>query len=113
MEHVVENSEVRELFDLAWLRDAQATFDVPATLTSALNPLWTVHREQDPDGDLSIVVLPFSETAALPTFILYERDGMVQVSTFHGDDWHCRRTFRTCRRAVAAIIAAAAPDRVT
>jgi hypothetical protein len=110
MDHLVEKNDLRDLTNEAWLRDAQASFDVAATLTCVLTPLWTVERELDPTGDLSIVILPFGDTAALPTFVLYEKDGLVQVSTFLGEDWQSCQAFRTCQRAVAAIIAAAAPD---
>jgi hypothetical protein len=108
MAHVVEKNDLRDLTEEAWLSDARASFDVGATLTCALAPRWTVERELDPCGDLSIVILPLSDTAALPTFVLYEKDGLAQVSTFLGEDWLSRQAFRTCRRAVAVIIAAAA-----
>jgi hypothetical protein len=97
------------LTDEAWLRDARSNFDVGATLASALTPAWTVEREVDPFGDLSLVMLPACGTPARPTFVLYEEDGLVQVSTFFGEDWQHRQAFRTCQRAVAAIVAAASP----
>jgi hypothetical protein len=110
MADVVEKNDCRDLNDEAWLRDARANFDVRATLTCALTPFWTVERELDPNGDLSIVILPFSDTTVLPGFVLYEKDGLVQVSTFLGEDWQSRQAFHTCQRAVAAIVAAADPD---
>jgi hypothetical protein len=108
MAHVVEKSDVRALSDEAWLRDARSSFDAGAALTSALTPAWSVEREVDPCGELSIIVLPAADTAAHPTFALYEENGLVQVSTFLGEDWQCRQTFQTCQRAVAAIIHTAA-----
>jgi hypothetical protein len=107
MAHVVVKHDVRALNDERWLRDARSSFDVGATLTSALTPFWTVDREFDPSGDLSVIVLPVGDTGAHPSFVLYEQDAVVKVSTFLGEDWRSRRTFRTCRRAVDAIIEAA------
>jgi hypothetical protein len=107
MDHVVAKHDVRTLDDEMWLRDARSSFDVGATLTSALMPFWTVDRECDPSGDVSIIVLPAADTPAHPSFVLYEDNAVVQVSTFIGEDWRSRRTFRTCQRAVAAIIEAA------
>jgi hypothetical protein len=107
MAHVVEKNDVRALTDEAWLRHARSSFDAGTALTSALTLAWSVERETDPWGELSIVVLPASDTAAHPSFVLYEENGSVQVSTFLGEDWQCRQTFQTCQRAVAAIIEAA------
>jgi hypothetical protein len=104
---VVRHDDVRTLNDEAWLQNARSCFDVGATLTSALTPFWTVDREADPSGDISVIVLPAGDTAARPSFVLYEQDAAVQVSTFLGEDWRSRRTFQTCRRAVDAIIEAA------
>jgi hypothetical protein len=107
MAHVVEKNDVRAVTDEAWLRDAKSSFDAGSALTIALAPAWTADREIDPSGEVSIVVLPTLDTASRPTFVLYEEDGLVQVSTFHGEDWQRRQSFRTCLRAVAAIVAAA------
>jgi hypothetical protein len=109
MAHAVEKNDVWGLTNEEWLRDARSNFDVAATLTSVLTPIWTVERELDPSGDLSIVVLPVGDSDFRPTFLLHEEDGLVQVSTFFGEDWHCRQAFATCQRAVAAIIAVAIP----
>jgi hypothetical protein len=89
--------------------DAMSPFDVVAALASALPSTWSVERECDPDGDLSIVVLPDRDEPAQPSFVLYEEDGLVQVGTVIGDAWHGKRTFPTCRRAVGAIVAMAVP----
>jgi hypothetical protein len=93
--------------DETWLRDARSSFDVGATLASALTPFWTIDREFDPSGDLSVIVLPAGVTATRPSFILYEANAVVHVSTFVGDEWRSRQTFRTCQRAVDAMIEAA------
>jgi len=111
MAHVSEKFDQEASIVQDWLRDALATFDVVATLTSALAPAWTVEREVDPSGDLSIIVLPVVDDPSRPTFVLYEEDGLVQVSTLLGETWQNRQSFRTCQRAVAAIITAAASSR--
>ena len=115
------------LNDATWLRYARSNFDVVATLTFALSPSWTVDRELDACGELIIIVLPaddivnetvndilddmmediMDDTASRPSFILYEADAVVQVSTFVHDEWRSRQTFGSCPRAVAAIIEAA------
>ncbi len=51
MGHLVEQTLVAK----DWLRDAMSTFDVAATLSNALAPAWTVEREIDPLGDLTII----------------------------------------------------------
>jgi hypothetical protein len=107
MAYVVVNDDGRALDDEIWLREARSGFDVGATLKSALEPLWTVDREFDPSGDLSVIVMPVSDTATHPSFVLYEENAVVRVSTFLGDDWRNRQTFRSCQRAVDAIIEAA------
>ena len=102
MAHVVEKNDVRALTDQAWLHDARSSFDAGAALTSALTPAWSVERETDPWGELSIVVLPAADTTAHPSFVLYEKNGSVQVSTFLGENWQCRSrsSLDTCRRPV-------------
>jgi hypothetical protein len=107
MAHLVVKQDVRPQNDQIWLRDARSSFDVGAALASALMPLWTVDREVDPSGDLSVIILPVNDIAVHPSFVLYEEDAVVQVSTFLGDVWRSRQTFRTCQRAVDAIIEAA------
>ena len=107
MNHVVVNCDDGALKDAAWMCSVRSSFDVGNALASALAPFWTIERELDPFGDLTVIVLPVSDTDARPSFILYEADGLVQVSTFVCDDWRSRQTFRTCQRAVDAIIEAA------
>ena len=95
------------LTDSVWLRDVLSAFDVVTALSDALTPTWSVEREVDPAGDLSIIVLPECDESALPGFVLYEDDGLVQVATVVGDAWKATRIFPTCQCAVAAILAAA------
>jgi hypothetical protein len=110
MDHPAEKTDVRTLVDEAWLREACHPFNVVAALTSALTPHWTVDRECDPSGNLTVIMLPASDTSARPTFVLYEDNGLVQVSTFLGEDWQKRHAFLTCQRAVSAIVATAGRD---
>jgi hypothetical protein len=105
MDHVVEKNEFRALVGEAWLRDARSPFNVVTALTSALAPEWTVDQEVDPSGELAVIVLPATDTSTRPTFVLYEDDGLMQVSTFFGEDWQKRQAFLTCQRAVSAIFA--------
>jgi hypothetical protein len=107
---VIAKRDTSILFAGAWLQDTLSPFDVVAALASALPSCWTVEREADPDGDLSIVVLPDCDEPAQPSFVLYEEDGFVQVATVIADTWHGKRTFPTCRRAVDAIVAMAIPS---
>jgi hypothetical protein len=108
MAGAIERNDSRALTDQAWLRNARSSFDVHATLSSALTPIWTVEREEDPSGELSIVILPANDAASQQTFILYEEDGTVRLSTFLGESWQCRWTFADSQRAVAAVIRVAA-----
>ncbi len=111
MADVVEKDDFRALTDQVWMSDARSKIDVVGTLTSALTPFWMVEREIDPAGELSVVVLPVGDSSDRPTFVLYEENGLVQVSTFTGETWLSRRIFRTCERAVAGMIATACPAR--
>ena len=58
MGHLIEQNYTRSLAAKEWLRDAMSPFDVVATLSTALAPAWSVQREIDPSGDLTIIVLP-------------------------------------------------------
>jgi hypothetical protein len=107
MDHLVEQTYSPALTGDVWLHDALTSFDVVAALASALTPAWSVEREIDPAGDLSIIVLPPYDDPAYSAFVIYEENGFVQVATIVGDAWQGRRAFPTCQRAVAAIIAAA------
>jgi hypothetical protein len=107
MTHVVVKHEVRALKDEIWLRDARSSLDLCASLTSALAPFWTVDRQLDPSGELSVIILPVHDTDERLTFVVYEDNAVVQVSTFVGEEWRSRQSFRTCQRAVDAIIEAA------
>jgi hypothetical protein len=108
MVHLIAKLHAEALSDSAWLRDVLSAFDVVTALSDALTPTWTVQREIDHAGDLSIVVLPEPDDTALPSFVLYEGDGLVQVATIVGEDWQNTLSYPSCQRAVAAIAAAAA-----
>jgi hypothetical protein len=107
MGHLVEQQYIRPLTAKKWLQDAMSPFDVAATLSAALAPAWTVEREIDPSGDLTIIVLPTGDGSIRSAFVLYEDDGRAHVGTITGEVWQSKRAFPTCQRAVAAIIAAA------
>ena len=54
--HLVEQKYIQPLTAKRWLRDAMSPFDVVATLSAALAPAWTVEREIDPSGNITIIV---------------------------------------------------------
>lgn len=89
------------------LCDTVLPFNVVTALSSALTPAWAVEREIDPSGDLSVIVMAARDDAVRPTFVLYEEDGLVQVSTIVDEQWQFRQTYPTCKRAVDSIVAAA------
>ena len=107
MGHLIEQNYTRSLAAKEWLRDAMSPFDVVATLSTALAPAWSVEREIDPSGDLTIIVLPTGDGSVRSAFVLYEDNGYAHVGTIRGEIWQSKRAFPTCQRAVAAIIAAA------
>jgi hypothetical protein len=107
MGHLVEQKYIQPLAAKEWLRDARSPFDVAATLSTALAPAWTVEREMDPSGELTIIVLPTGDGSVRSAFVLYEDNGCAHVGTIREEIWQSKRAFPTCQTAVAAIIAAA------
>jgi hypothetical protein len=109
MGHVVEHQSIPARTADGWLQDASSPpFDVAAELSAALPPGWTVRREVDPVGDISIIVFPTCDDPRQSTFVLYEENGFVQVGIVTGETWRGKSTLPTCRRAVAAILSLAA-----
>ncbi len=98
---------IQPLISKAWLRDATSPFDVAGTLSAALAPAWTVEREIDPSGDLTIIILPTGDASQRSAFVPYEDNGRAHVGTIRGEIWQSTCAFPTCQRAVAAIVAAA------
>jgi hypothetical protein len=107
MIHLAEHDDIPTLTTSVLSRDTLSPFDVLGALSAALSPDWSVEREVDPGGDISIIVLPTCEDPGCTAFVLYEENGFVQVATISGDSWQSRRPFPTCQRAVAAIVVAA------
>jgi hypothetical protein len=108
MGHVIEHKHIPTQTANVWLRDVVSPFDVVAELSAALPLDWTVDREVDPGGDISIIVFPTRDDLERSAFVLYEDNGFVQVGIISGETWQGRRAFPSCQRAVAAIVAAAA-----
>jgi hypothetical protein len=78
---------VTEAFSAApWLFEP-GLGDVSALLSQALGADWTVEREIDCEGHVSIIALPEDETDGTPSFILYEKDGLARVATVKCDEW--------------------------
>lgn len=81
--------------------------DVIAMVSGALGPDWTVLRETDCEGDVSIIALPAEETGRTPSFILYEKDGQTHVASVRCDQWGLDLIFDSFSKAVDAFIAEA------
>lgn len=90
----------------ASLRLPARPFDIHAALSEALGAGWLVQRETNPDGEVSILVMAADdETNVLPTFMLYECDGLVQVATVQDDAWQHLSGFASAQAAVVAVVA--------
>jgi hypothetical protein len=110
MVQLIEQNNIPTLTANVWMHDALEPFDPVAALSAALAPVWSVEREVDPGGDISIIVLPVCDDAGSTAFVLYEEDGFAQVATISRETWQSRLTFPTCERAVAAIVTASRFD---
>jgi hypothetical protein len=82
--------------------------DVVDELSAALGPKWDVMREIDYVGEISIIALPADDIDAMPTLIMYEKDGQAHVATIRGVEWETNHAFSSFRHAVSAMIATAA-----
>ena len=88
----------------AWLGDTVSPVDAIALLSPALASAWEVARDVDPVGEVSIVVFPRADDLAMPTFILFEKDGLAVVATIRDDVWEGEQGFASYRQAVSAIL---------
>jgi hypothetical protein len=59
--------------------------DVITELFVALRPAWSVQREIDCEGGVSIIVSPLAQVSS-PAFVLYEKAGVARASPVVGDD---------------------------
>ena len=90
----------------ASLRLPARPFDIHAALSEALGAGWLVQRETNPDGEVSIVVMAADDqTNVLPTFVLYEQDGLAQVASVQDDAWQSLSGFANGQAVVAAVVA--------
>ena len=87
----------------SWLFESESPRDVIVRLSEALGPSWTVHRETDCEGEVSIIVLPLADDVE-PAFVLYEKEGVARVAAVAGDDWEGDQGFASFQQAVAGII---------
>ena len=93
----------------ASLRLPARPFDIHAALSKALGANWLVQRETSPNGEVSILAMAADdEDNVLPTFMLYERDGLAQVASVQDDAWQSLSGFANAEAAVVAIITAIA-----
>ena len=91
---------------LTWLRLPAHPFDIFATLSQALGAAWFVQRQTDPEGEVSIFAMAAGdEDNVMPTFMLYEQDGLAYVATVQDDEWRTQPGFVSAQAAVAAIVA--------
>lgn len=109
MTRPVETTQPRPRPMPASLRLPARAFDIHAALSGALGPQWIVQRETNSDGEVSILVMAADdETNVLPTFMVYERDGLAQMAIVQDDAWRSTSGFASAQAAVAAIVAAIA-----
>lgn len=102
MAHVIDEPHA-EVITEAIADAALSPLDV---LSAAASGGWEVEQAIDPSGDVSIIVLPANDDPLMPTFMLYQERGRSRVAVIRSDVWESDKTFSSCRRAVAAIIAA-------
>lgn len=103
MTSAIDNILNRAFAGAPWLFEREAHCDVIVSLSRALGPWWTVLRETDCEGEVTIVVLPLVDDAK-PAFVLYEKEGEARVAAVGGDDWEGDRGFPCFQEAVAGII---------
>jgi hypothetical protein len=108
MGHSAEKRHAETWIASTWPHDVLSSFDVVGVLSASLTPGWYVERTVDPSGDIAIIVLPADDDPEQPSFVLYEKDGLVEVGTIAGETWRGSRQLPSCQRAVAAIVAASA-----
>jgi hypothetical protein len=65
---------------------------------------WTVERFIDPDGDLSIIILPDDDDPVRPAFLLHDRNEIPHVATIVADDWQSDRPCASWAAAAATVI---------
>src|ERR1700712_3131673 len=104
MRHLVEKRFKRTSIAQIWRGDVMLPFDVVAALSAHLQPFWDIERAIDPDGELSIIVAPTGDDLTQSGFVLYEKDGFVEVAAIFGDTWQGSQRFPSCQQAVAAIV---------
>jgi hypothetical protein len=107
MAHAINRDLSKVFAHASWLLPREPARDVVEVLSEGLGPGWTVHRETDCEGDVSVIALPADEEA-IPAFILYEKGGVARVATVRGDDWEGDWSSPSFELAIAMIITEAA-----
>ena len=77
-------------------------------LAKALGPDWVVERWSGCDRDLSVIVFSEHNPDDMPTFVLFEQDGVTRLGTVEEDEWTADLSFRNRQPAVDALVARAA-----
>jgi hypothetical protein len=104
MAQFIDEKRTEALACQSGLKNGPSPLDVVALLSAGSAGAWDVEPEVDPSGDVSIVVLPACDDPAMPTFLLYQKDGAARVATIRHEIWEDDRAFPGCRQAAAAII---------
>ncbi len=83
---------------------ADAEREAVEMLTEALAPVWTVYKETDYQGEVSIIALPADDND-VPAFILFEKNGRPHMAKVRGDEWESEESCASVEAAIAGIIA--------
>jgi hypothetical protein len=85
-----------------------ALLDPVVLLSEQLPAGWVVEASADPAGQRGIVVFAEVETAATPTFLIYEDIGRIRVATIENDTWLGSVAHQNYAAAVASVVTAIA-----
>jgi hypothetical protein len=89
-------------------RNRHKLADFVASLSAASAGAWEVEHVVDPSGEASIIMFPACGDPALPTFMLFEENGLARVATIRHDVWENDQAYLSNHQAVAAVMAATA-----
>ena len=105
MAHVINETSGQQLAEESSTQAGRSASDVMVWLSAGASGAWEVEQEIDPAGEVSVIVHPTYDDPALPTFVLYEKDGGARVAVVRHDVWETERVFSSCEQAASSIIA--------
>jgi hypothetical protein len=105
MNSTIDNILSQKFGHTPWLFAAEAPCDVTLALSESLGPTWSVDRETDCQGEVSIIILPIADDSK-PAFVIYERGGIAHVAAVAEDEWEGDHGYASFQDAVAAVITA-------